>query len=513
MFVLLGSGAVLVAEAQLLGQRDVAVEKYSELTTVWLEMELEGSNVQPFVAKMGELEKLVSAKKMGEVMTLMDALLKESRALPTPKSSVEIAPISPPRPLSPPSHVKEREITLPFYSRTDSEFRIARTYHVALHEPGASNHNNGLFPTYRGGENGPFKDFNDPKVRAKLDGPTDGARLVVHRGTYWIEDMGEGGILVRGEGDELHPAILSGAPGETAIVVPAASLKTREPILVDGQHGIVENLVIKRIGNKYDLLVVGKDSIVRNNVFEGPWFGDAMKVGAQAEGCLIFNNDFSRHGSQAVDSFGSDILIKDNRVHDDASGRGMGFGTKGGTRNHVYVGNTLHDLHGGFAGGGTGNLDRYQRDDGGNLLPAATGVVIVGNTAYNIEREVVSFQSCKNCSFEDNLVYDSFGGFHVGLAPNQLEGAFRDLAAGLPVTEGITIRHNRFANMTSGFFGLVEEHARKGFVSEGNTYFSDRAPMFALRDSELHKLSLQEFQEKLGTDRTSKARPLSEWVR
>ncbi len=513
VLAILGSSAVAVScvAAQKLGQRDLAIQKYSELSTLWLEKELEGYDARPFIARMRDVEELVSQNRVGEAVSLMEASLKEAQALPTSKSAREPRPPPRPRPLSPPVHAKEREITISFYSRPDAAFQIARTYHVAQHEPGASNRNNGLFASHQGGENGPFRDFNAWSVRRKLDGPADGVRVVVHRGIYWIEDLGEGGIILRGQGDELHPIILSGAPGETAVIAPGRSLNTREPILIDGRHGIVEGLFIKRSGNKYNLLIVGKSAIVRNNVFEGPWFGDALKVGDQAEDCLIFNNDFSLHGSQAVDSFGNDILIKENQVHDDASGRGMGFGTKGGTRNHVYVGNTLHDLHGGLGGGGTGNLDRYRRDGEGNLLHAATDVVIVGNTLYNIGSEATSFQSCKNCSFEGNLVYDSFGGFRVGIAPDVFTGSFQDLAKGLPSDEGVTIRNNRFSNMTSGFFGLVEEHARKGFVSEGNMYYSDRAPMFALRGSKLHKLSHREFQETLGTDLSSKVRPLSEW--
>jgi hypothetical protein len=59
---------------------------------------------------------------------------------------------------SAPRAVSGVPIPVPFYSRPDSEFQIANTYYVAANEPGASNTNNGRYPTSRGGKNGPFRD-------------------------------------------------------------------------------------------------------------------------------------------------------------------------------------------------------------------------------------------------------------------------------------------------------------------------------------------------------------------
>ena len=60
----------------------------------------------------------------------------------------------------------EARVADPFFTR--STFSIARTLYVATNEPGASNSNNGKFPTYRGGLDGPFKDLNSTVVRQAL---------------------------------------------------------------------------------------------------------------------------------------------------------------------------------------------------------------------------------------------------------------------------------------------------------------------------------------------------------
>lgn len=504
-------GVVCAALPQPGDERERLAKPYAEVSELLVDRELAGGDVRPFVTAMRRFEDLVLSGRTDESLALLEDISTDAGRL-APSSSASPRPSFPKaRSATPPSNEAGRAIFVDFYASPEARFDIARTYHVAGEAEGASNENNGLFPVHRGGKDGPFRDFNNPHVRGKLVGPSDGVRMVVHAGVYRVEDLGEGGILLDGRGDALHPVILTGAEGETAVIVPASSLRTREPILVAGEHGIVENLFIKRIGNKYNLLVVGMNSIIRNNVIEGPWFEDAIKVGAQARNCLIFNNDISAHGSQAIDSFGDDVLVLENHIHHDMSGEGMAFGTKGGTKNNVYSGNDTHHLQNAANGGGTGDLDLYARDEGGELLHAASNVAIVDNTFHDIRHLVVRFESCSDCLFEGNLILDSAGGYQVGVDPDVLAGEFASLAVGLPPARGTRIRNNRFANLTKKYVGLVEARDRDGFVSENNVYYMDEPPKFAYRDEEFRELSLQEFQSLLGTDRTSAIRPLREF--
>lgn len=397
----------------------------------------------------------------------------------------------------------EKKVFLPFYARAEKDFKIARTYYVAANVAGASNANNGLHPDHRGGKDGPFRDFNDRNVRGKLFGPDDGVRMVVREGTYIIENIGQDGVVLDGAGDEFHPVILSGYPGERAVLTSDGTVNV--PIQVHGRHGIVENLVVASDREvKYDIIVTGDNAMLRNCVFFGPVHEDCIKIGDQADHCFLFNNDVSGYGSQCVDNFGINVLFRKNHVHHAGNWKANAFGTKGGTRNVVVASNVFHDLSGGISFGGTGNLDLYRRDREGNLLHATTDPVAVNNTFYNIVGPAIDFQSCLNGVFEGNTIHHSAAGFRVGLAPEQFEGEWKELVVGLPATRGTVIRNNRLANIAGDAMFLVEERAREGLVADGNTYYTDGEPVFLLGR---RKLTLEEFRRELGAERDSEVKP------
>jgi hypothetical protein len=402
----------------------------------------------------------------------------------------------------------EERVFLSFYARDEKEFQVARTYYVAANVPDASNDNNGLYPNYRGGQDGPFQDFNSRKVRDKLRGSDSGVRMVVRAGTYLIQNLGEDGIVIDGRGDEFHPVILSGYPGERAVLTSDGTVNI--PVQVHGMHGIVENLVIASDREvKYDIIVTGDSSIVRHCVFFGPVHEDCVKIGDQADHCFLFNNDISGYGSQCVDNFGVNILFRKNRVHHAGNWKANAFGTKGGTRGVVVACNVFHDLSGGISFGGTGNLELYRKDEEGNLLHATTGAVAVHNTFYNIVGPAVDLQSCLNGVVEGNTIYDSAAGFRVGLAPEQFEGEWQRLAAGLPATRGTVIRDNRLANIAGDAMFLVEDRAQEGLVADRNTYFTDGQPVFLLGR---RRLTLGQVRRELGAERHSVVRPAGAFV-
>ena len=393
----------------------------------------------------------------------------------------------------------EQEIFLPFYAREETDFKIARTYYVAANVPGASNDNNGIYPDYRGGKDGPFKDFNSWDVRSRLLDADDGVKMVVREGTYIIEKLGEDGIVIDGRGDEFHPVVLSGYPGERAVLTATGTVNV--PVQVDGRYGIVENLVIASDREvNYDIIVTGDNSIVRHCVFFGPVHEDCVKITSQADHCFLFNNDISGYGSQCVDNFGTNILFRKNHVHHAGNWKANAFGTKGGTRHVVVAANVFHDLSGGINFGGTGKLEIFRKDREGNLLHATTDSVAVNNIFYNIVGPAVDFQSSLNGVFEGNTVFDSAAGFRVGLAPEQFEDEWKDLVVGLPATQGTIIRDNHLANISGDAVFLVEERVKEGLVAEGNTYYTDGEPVFCVGQ---RKLTLEEFRRELGVEQNS----------
>lgn len=239
-----------------------------------------------------------------------------------------------------------------------------------------------------------------------------------------------------------------------------------------------------------------------------PVHEDCIKVGDQADGCFLFNNDISGYGSQCVDNFGINILFRKNHVHHAGNWKANALGTKGGTHSVVVASNVFHDLSGGISFGGTGNLELYRRDREGNLLHATTDAIAVNNTFYNIAGPAVDFQSCLNGVFEGNTIYDSAAGFRVGLAPEQFEGEWRELVVGLPATQGTVIRNNCLANIADNSMFLVEQRAREGMVASGNTYYTDGEPFFLLGQ---RKLTLEEFRIELGVEKDSVVKPASEF--
>lgn len=405
----------------------------------------------------------------------------------------------------------EKAIFLPFYSQEESKFEIARTYYVAANEPGASNENNGLYPDYRGGRDGPFKDLNDwDRVRGKLYDAEDGVKMVLRKGEYVVRNIGEDGLVLNGNGDASHPIILTGYPGETAILTSTPDVTVT--IQIHGQYGILQNLIITSVGDsKWNVIVTGDKSIIRNCVFMGPVHQDSLKIGNEANNAFIFNNDISWYGSQAVDNFGHNILVKKNRIHHDASGKGNAVGTKGGTRNMVVAHNVFHDLNGGITFGGTGDLKKYRKDKKGDLLHATINPVAVENTFYNIAGSAVYFQSALNGVFQDNTVYDTVAGFRVGLDADVFNTRWKKYAVGLPKTRGTIIRNNRMANILGGDVFLVEEYARQGLVSENNIYYTDSELISHYRNQELRRMPHAEFQEKLELDQTSVVKLLEEF--
>src|SRR3989344_8915804 len=328
--------------------------------------------------------------------------------------------------------ITESSLYIPFYSRLESQFSIAKIYYVATNEPGASNDNNGLYPTYQGGNNGPFKDLNTENIRNLLSG-NQGVKMVLRQGTYYIAALGDlspsgnSGITLNGSGDEFHPVILTSYPGETAILdggenIPwdqirrivagqeTYNIKIRQVVNLAGQYNIVENLTI-RYGFRHNIQSTAKNSVIRNNIFLGA-YEDSLKVTEAVDGLSIYNNNISGFSSQAVDHFGgNNVIIENNDIHDPGLDpvtnqiEANAIGTKGGASGVLVRGNKNHDfntnLQPAIVLGGTGTLSIFKKDASGNLLHSSSNELVTGNTIYNYRGPAISILACKNCTVEN----------------------------------------------------------------------------------------------------------------
>lgn len=445
----------------------------------------------------------------------------------------------------------ERAVTLPFYSFDDERFEFGDIYYVAANEEGASNGNNGRSPTYRGGRDGPFKDLNDTRIRSLLSGDR-GVKMVVREGVYRLQrlDGSDSGLVLDGSGDETHPVVLTGYPGETAVLDGGETLsrdqllrirkgehydiKIRQTVTLEGRYNIIENLTIRN-GFRYNVLVLGQFSVIRGNVLLGA-FEDSIKTVSGADYGLIASNDISGFASQAIDSFGSTHwLVKDNDIHhpqlDPVTDviEGNGIGGKGGVEDYVIIGNRIHDFDtnrrvGALAFGGGGSLSLYKKDLLGRLRPAATRMMAFGNTVRDYKGPAVYFQSCDGCVFQENSIFDTLGAVSLGLPPDEYDA---ETNRGLPVTQNAVIRNNRFVGShasldtcreggsiplgTTCYAIFVQSlEAARGLISEGNVYFSDTPPRFAVRDEKVDLLTQTEFRDRLGVERSSSVRPLAD---
>jgi len=443
----------------------------------------------------------------------------------------------------------EKLVTIPFYNRAEKDFKIKETYYVAINEPGASNDNNGLYPTYQGGVNGPFKDLNskDDRVRMLLQDKSEGVKLILRQGVYKLiptQSTNDSGLVLRGSGDEFHPVIITSYYGETVILdggekLPTDQLKRvasgkesydikiRQVIQLEGQYNIVENLTI-RDGFRHNIVALGQYSIIRNNILEGA-YEDSVKNTVTSDYGILLNNDISGFGSQGLDHFGADNwLIKGNNIHDpgiDPAGSvvaGNGIGAKGGNNNVVIIDNIIHDFDtqldkGAIVLGGIAAAELYERNSRGQILPSVTHGIAIGNTIYNYRGPAVHFPSCHNCAFSENKIYNTVGAFRLGTNPEVRESS-EDVRV-TPYTNGTVIKNNHFTGndakctqensvklgMTCYVFYIETNEDARGLVSENNTYYTDTPPPFVYRyNGQIQKLDHKQFIELLETDKTSR---------
>ena len=435
----------------------------------------------------------------------------------------------------------EALVSDPFFTR--STFSIARTLYVAVNEPGASNSNNGKFPTYRGGLDGPFKDLNATVLRQALANTNNGLRVYIRAGTYRAPD---GGLRIRGGGTAATPIIVAGYPGDARPIVDggeclpfdkvlaiaageqAYTPKVESTIKLDGRYGIVEDLQI-HCGFRYNVFARGLHNIIRRNIIRGA-YEDSIKNTAGADYGLLADNDIAGFVSQGLDHFGANHwLVTRNVIHDPGldpnSGIvvGNGITVKGAARNVVITRNTVRRFltnpdQGAITLGAPAALDLMPLDGSGNVVAAAQDAIAMGNTVEEFTGAAFSVQACKNCVVSANTVDRTLGVLKIGIAEETRNESLD--SALLPYSSGLIARSNnaRFTTVDCGgslYLGqscyaifVVNSQETVGMTMTQNTYYSDDMPFFVY---DWGMMDLKGLQTLTGAEVASTITPLALW--
>lgn len=364
-------------------------------------------------------------------------------------------------------------------------------YYVAIGEPGASNTAcDGLAPSDEGNGRCPFKDLTTPAVQGLLDGAKS-TRMELRAGTYVVS--GWEGLRVTGIGaSEAERVVLTAYAGEAVVLdvgSPDGALCAgpdpqalpecvREVVRVSGQWTAVQGLTIRN-GLAYNLEVTGgAHHLLRCNLFtetaDFPMRSDSLKMDAGARDVGVFNNEFSRWRSQAIDMTEVyEVVVEGNEFHDPHDADGGVTGCKFGASDVTIRGNVIHDLGSDpgtvvFSLGGTGSPHPEDAE--------AYRIRVEGNTVTGVQGKVAQFVGCQDCSFADNDASDVGAGVLLSAAATGLpecEGG----GAGCLANSGARIAGNRFKGLNGGgdpasadIFVVVEAGEELGLVAADNVY-------------------------------------------
>jgi hypothetical protein len=213
-------------------------------------------------------------------------------------------------------------------ARADDNQSAGQVYYVAVDDPGASDDNNGLFASYQGGRDGPWRNM---KHAAEV--METGDTVYVRKGTYR-----EAGITFTHSGASGKPITLSAYPGETVILDGSGEKEEMPGIMfAEGQsHYLIQGLTIRNM----------------------PWSGIATDDGTEKpyrditiRECVLYDNGWSGIDLAAVDGF----LVEDVESYGNAfyglnisgSEDGILSATNGrvtGSRFHHHTGLEGHGL-------------------------------------------------------------------------------------------------------------------------------------------------------------------------
>lgn len=317
------------------------------------------------------------------------------------------------------------------------------TFYIALNEVSASNNNNGQFPAYISGLDGPWVDFNGINTYVSNGGSIDpGDVIMIRNGVYDIS----GTITLPFEGTLNMPIRIQNYPNETVVINgsfdsvwyynathpvdtvllnPYYTLWQNQPIVyISGKYMIIEGLTFAN-SHLTNVTFYNADHVIMNNCKMIGSMEDLLKTTTTTSNCLILNSEFMGWGGEAIDVFGAkNFYVVGCNFHDaftdiNPRSRVSCMWAKGGADSVYFVNNNFHDLQvyistlilGGCC---WANWTPSPYDSMGNVLPVSQHVYAWGNKFQNIQNDstfsypykgVIGFEGSANVEAKYNLVY------------------------------------------------------------------------------------------------------------
>jgi hypothetical protein len=202
-----------------------------------------------------------------------------------------------------------------------------QVYYVAANEPGASDDNNGLYPTHQGGQDGPWL-----TIQHAANTMTAGETTYVRAGTYY-----ESGISFAHSGAPGAPITLANYQSEEVVIDGSQSTDEIPGIwIVEGRdHYVIQGLAIRNMG---------WSGIATDKKTTEPFQGITIRD------CIMYNNGWSGIDLAAVDGF----VVENVEAYDNAyyglditgSDDGGLSAANGAVRNSSFYNHTGDEGHG-----------------------------------------------------------------------------------------------------------------------------------------------------------------------
>ena len=319
----------------------------------------------------------------------------------------------------------------------------ADTFYIAINDSLASDLNNGKYSTYIGGNNGPWKSFGGLGVIQNTpDSITAGDMLMLRNGNYIIDSS----INISFYGSEQLPVYIKNYPGETPIIEGSFDLNWYDSlvqlndtntlinyysswnntpmVLFSGEYTIVEGITF--INSHLSCIVNnGRFCIIQNCKLIGS-MEDLIKSTYKSYYNLIYNNEFTQFGGEAIDVFGANnYYVVNNTFHHQYPGINPRSNVtvawaKGGADSVFFINNRMENLevysNALVLGGCCWNNRNNTLDSLGNLNPVSTNVFAYGNLFNSIVMDsssignssgILSFQASRYTQASDNVFFES----------------------------------------------------------------------------------------------------------
>ncbi len=166
-----------------------------------------------------------------------------------------------------------------------------RTYYVAVTEPHADDSNNGLYPTFKGGQDGPWR-----TIRHATQTMTAGDTTRVRAGTYFEAD-----IRFAHSGAPGAPIILTGDASGPVVIDGSKATSRASGLLIEGgrSHIVVDGLVVRNMP---------RSGIATDGATRLPYRDITIR------NCILHSNGLSGLRLAAVDGF----VVETVEAHDNA---------------------------------------------------------------------------------------------------------------------------------------------------------------------------------------------------